>query len=243
MWSAPQTMLASVKSSLAETASGCVGPVWARISSVTLFALVLSLAVGVGEAPAAAPPQPIALTVRDRAAVAEIEAFLNGITTLQAEFVQLTASGSYARGNFYLKRPGRMRFEYDPPVPYLLVSDGRWFIYVDKQLEQVTYLPLSKTPADVLLREEFSFSDGLVITGIERRSNTIRLDLVDAEDPEIGRISMTFQQNPVTLRSWTILDAQGQRIQVTLMDPRYGLRLDNDLFRFVNTFDRKRPEK
>lgn len=201
-------------------------------------ALVLGLAVGAGAALANTDPPPAALDQRDKALVKDIEDFLNGITTLEAGFVQLTASGSYAKGRLYLKRPGRMRFEYDPPVPYLLVSDGTWFIYVDKQLEQVTYLPLRKTPADLLLRADFSFADGLVITRLERSAGTVQIDVVDEDDPDLGRVTMTFIRDPLTLRSWTVRDQQGQRIQVTLMNPLYGLRLDNDLFRFVNTFDR-----
>lgn len=215
-----------------------VKSLWAAAVSAAAagFAALLLAQVPVVSAEAAAPPEPARLAPKDKAVIADIEDFLNGITTLEAGFVQLTAQGNYARGKFYLKRPGRMRFEYDPPLPYLLVSDGTWFIYVDKKLEQVTYLPLKKTPADLLLRESFSFSDGLVITRFERGPGTIQIDIADQNDADLGRVTMTFVREPLTLRSWTVRDPQGQRIQVTLMNPLYGLQLDNDLFRFVNTF-------
>lgn len=186
-------------------------------------------------------PQPARLSPDDQVLISQIEEYLNGITTVEAGFVQMTAQGQYAKGRLYLRRPGRMRFEYEPPTPYLLVSDGTWFIYVDQELEQVTYLPLSKTPADLLLRENFSFSEGLVVTGIESRPSTVRVDVVDASRPDAGRVTLTLTRRPLSLRSWTVHDPQGQRIQVTLIDPKYGAPLDNSLFRFVNRFER--PER
>jgi len=202
---------------------------------------LLAIAVAPVSAGATTAPQPAKLSPEDRVLVGQIEDYLNGISTVEAGFVQMTAQGQYAKGRLYLQRPGRMRFEYEPPTPYLLVSDGTWFIYVDQELEQVTYLPLSKTPADLLLRDHFSFSEGLVVTGIETRAATVRVDVVNAEQPEAGRVTLTFVRRPLSLKSWTVHDPQGQRIQVTLVDPRYGGPLDKSLFRFINRFDR--PER
>lgn len=190
-------------------------------------------------ADAAAAPQAARLSPEDKVLVSQIEAYLNGISTVEAGFVQMSAQGQYAKGRFYLQRPGRMRFEYEPPTPYLLVSDGTWFIYVDQELEQVTYLPLSKTPAGLLLRKDFAFSEGLVVTGMETRPSTVRVDIVDAERPDAGRVTLTFVRRPLSLRSWTVHDPQGQRIQVTLVDPKYGAPLDRSLFRFINRFERR----
>ena len=189
-------------------------------------------------AEAGSTPQAARLSPDEKVLVSQIEDYLNGISTVEAGFVQMSPQGHYAKGRLYLQRPGRMRFEYEPPTPYLLVSDGTWFIYVDQELEQVTYLPLKKTPADLLLRENFSFSDGLVVTAIETRPSTIRVDVVDADRPEAGRVTLTFLRRPLSLKSWTVHDPQGQRIQVTLIDPRYGNPLDKKLFQFVNRFKR-----
>ncbi len=184
-------------------------------------------------------PQPARLSADEKVLIGQIEEYLNSITTVEAGFVQMTAQGQYAKGRLYLQRPGRMRFEYEPPSPYLLVSDGTWFIYVDQELEQVTYLPLSKTPAGLLLRKDFTFSEGLVVTGMETRPSTVRVDIIDAERPEAGRVTLTFVRRPLSLRSWTVHDPQGQRIQVTLVDPKYGAPLDRSLFRFINRFERR----
>jgi outer membrane lipoprotein-sorting protein len=188
----------------------------------------------------ASEPQSVSLTSQQRALVDRIEQFVNNITTVEADFVQMSGSGGFARGTLYLQRPGRMRFEYDPPVPYLLVSDGTFFIYVDNELEQVTYLPLSQTPAHLLLRENFSLSEGLVLTGFKEEGSVVKLEVTDADEPDLGRVTLTFNRDPVSLKSWTVLDAQAQRIQVTLVDATYGKKLDRSLFQYVNRFDRRR---
>ena len=210
-----------------------------RLGAVLAVLAVLAGIALPAPADAAAAPQAARLGPDDKILVSQIEAYLNGISTVEAGFVQMSAQGQYAKGRLYLQRPGRMRFEYEPPTPYLLVSDGTWFIYVDQELEQVTYLPLSKTPADLLLRENFSFSEGLVVTAIEKRPSTVRVDVVDADRPEAGRVTLTFVRRPLSLKSWTVHDQQGQRIQVTLVDPRYGGPLDKSLFRFVNRFEKR----
>jgi outer membrane lipoprotein-sorting protein len=194
----------------------------------------------VSPAAPAAMPEPVELTSDQRALVDRIEAFVNGITTVEARFVQMSSNGGYARGTLYLSRPGRMRFEYEPPLPYLLVSDGTFFIYVDKELEQVTYLPLSQTPAHLLLRENFSLSEGLILTGFKEEGSVIKVEVADSSEPDLGRVTLTFNRNPLSLKSWTVLDPQAQRIQVTLVDPRYGAKLDRSLFVYVNKFERRR---
>ncbi|MCK5620918.1 MAG: outer membrane lipoprotein carrier protein LolA [Alphaproteobacteria bacterium] len=188
----------------------------------------------------AAAPRPVTLTTEQQALVSKIEAFVNDITTIEADFVQMSGGGGFARGTLYLQRPGRMRFEYEPPVPYLLISNGTFFIYVDNELEQVTYLPLSQTPADLLLRENFSLSEGLILTGFKEEGSVVKVEVADSGKPDLGRVTLTFNRDPLSLKSWTVLDPQAQRIQVTLVNPLYGKKLDQSLFVYVNRFDRRR---
>ena len=188
----------------------------------------------------AAAPRPVTLTTEQQALVSKIEAFVNDITTIEADFVQMSGGGGFARGTLYLQRPGRMRFEYEPPVPYLLISNGTFFIYVDNELEQVTYLPLSQTPADLLLRENFSLSEGLILTGFKEEGSMVKVEVADSGKPDLGRVTLTFNRDPLSLKSWTVLDPQAQRIQVTLVNPLYGKKLDQSLFVYVNRFDRRR---
>lgn len=208
--------------------------------SLGILAVAAALLLAAMPVARAAPPPPVTLTTEQQALVSKIEAFVNDITTIEADFVQMSGGGGFARGTLYLQRPGRMRFEYDPPIPYLLVSDGTFFIYVDNELEQVTYLPLTKTPAHLLLRENFSLSEGLILTGFKEEGSVVKVEVADSSEPDLGRVTLTFNRDPLSLKSWTVLDPQAQRIQVTLVNPLYGKKLDRSLFVYVNRFERRR---
>lgn len=199
---------------------------WANAAAAVGLALAALAAV-----PAAGAP---ALTPEDQAKVDGVQAYLNQITTVDGRFIQSNADGSYVEGDFFLERPGRMRFDYDDPVPYLLVADGSDFIYVDRKLEQVTYLPLSQTPAYFLLRDQFQFGDGLELTDFRHEAGLYRLRVVQTDEPDAGSIVLTFTDTPLALRQWTVIDAQGAQTRVTLVEPRFGAELDRELFRFVN---------
>ncbi len=208
--------------------------------SLGILAVAVALLLAAMPPARAAAPRPVTLTTEQQALVSKIEAFVNDITTIEADFVQMSGDGGFARGTLYLQRPGRMRFEYEPPVPYLLVSDGTFFIYVDNELEQVTYLPLSQTPADLLLRENFSLAEGLILTGFKEEGSVVKVEVADSGKPDLGRVTLTFNRDPLSLKSWTVLDPQAQRIQVTLVNPLYGKKLDRSLFVYVNRFDRRK---
>ncbi len=213
----------------------------AAVALLPILSTVVSLLFAAVALPAAAaPPEPARLTSAQQDMVLRLETYLNGITTLEAGFVQMSGRGNFAKGRFWLSRPGRMRFEYEPPTPYLLVADGTWFKYVDLELQTVSPIPLSKTPAGILLRKDFSFSDGLIITAVSEKANTITVEVADADDPEIGRVALTFLRDPITLQSWTVLDSVGQRIRITLVDPVYGKPLDRSLFSYFNDFRERR---
>ncbi len=207
----------------------------ARRWTNALVAAALVVAATAPVAPAAAAPAPAkVLSEEDQAAVDTIQSYLNELTTVQGRFIQSNADGSYVEGDFFLERPGRMRFDYDPPSPFLLVADGSDFIYVDRKLQQVTYLPLSQTPAYFLLREEFSFGEGLRLTDFRHEAGLYRLRVIQDDEPDAGSIVLTFTDRPLSLRQWTVIDAQGASTRVTLVQPQFGMPVERDLFRFVN---------
>jgi outer membrane lipoprotein-sorting protein len=84
---------------------------------------------------AAAPPRAAALNPDQKADVDRVQSYLNGIRTLASRFQQYSGEGNHATGQLWLERPGRMRFEYDPPVPLLLVANGKNIFYYDKELQ------------------------------------------------------------------------------------------------------------
>ena len=200
--------------------------------SLRFLTAFLLVAVWAALAGAAAAPAGPALSEADRADIARMEAYFNTLKTIQARFMQMSSEGSYAEGNFYLSRPGRMRIEYDPPVPVLIVSNKQTLVYYDKDLEQISYMGLDSTPAGILVGAEVSFSGKISVTGFERGANTLRVTLVQTEDPLAGSITLVVSDNPMVLRKWTVTDAQGVVTNVSLLGTRFGVALDPELFRF-----------
>ncbi len=183
--------------------------------------------------PATAAVEPLRLTEADRADVARIEANLNGISTMQARFVQITSAGDYAEGRIFISRPGKLRLEYDPPTPILIIANGTWLTYFDSKLKQVSHVLLSSTPAALLVTEDLSLlSGGLTITGLERGAGTLRLTVVKTEEPAEGSITLVFSDRPLALKKWVVIDAQGLATTVSLLNPRTGLPLSPKLFHF-----------
>ena len=192
------------------------------------------MAASVAVGPAAAAPSEARLSAADREDLARIESYFNGIETMRARFLQVTSTGAYSEGTFSLWRPGRMRIEYDPPVPILIVADGRALVYFDKKLEQVSYLGLDAGPAGILLAERVSLTDTVTVTRFERGARVLRVTLVKKDDAGEGSLTLIFEDRPLTFRKWMITDAQGTETTVTLLGPRYGAPLDPELFRFVD---------
>lgn len=183
----------------------------------------------------AAQPAAAVLSAADRADVARVERYFNAVRTLKARFLQIASTGQTAEGNVWLKRPGRMRIEYDPPVPILIVADGTWLIYSDRELGQVSYLPLGSTPAGILVEDEIRLNGGsLTITGFEHEAGVIRITLVRTASPGDGSLTLVFSDNPLQLRQWRVVDAQGVVTTVSLSDVRTGVSIDSSLFEFVD---------
>lgn len=167
--------------------------------------------------------------------IEKIESYLNALHTLEARFIQNNSDGTYAQGKLYLKRPGRMRFEYDPPVPIQLYADGNLLTHVDTELEQVSHYPLDETPAHFLLRPEISLRKGLIIKRFERANHVQRIEFADERNPDIGSVTLTLSESPLELRAWTITDAQGLKTELALIDARFGGEIDSGLFVFIDT--------
>ncbi len=173
------------------------------------------------------------LSKEDIADLVRIENQLNGIKTMQARFLQVSSNGTYSEGQIYLSRPGRMRIEYDPPVLITVIADGSSLIYIDKEMDQVTAVLLSLTPAELLLRNDLSLvSNEILVTGFKRSPGVIRISLVKADDPLEGQLTLIFSDAPLELRKWAITDAQGVKTTVSLLGPRFGLPLDQQLFEY-----------
>ena len=180
----------------------------------------------------AALPAAAALNDRDRADITQAEAWLGALRTLKARFLQIAQNGAAAEGTAWIQRPGRMRFEYDPPEPLLLVASYGQFFYFDRQLKQATTLPLSATPLGMLLRDEVKLSGEVTVSRVERGGGLFRITLFRTGQAAEGQLTLVFSDTPVELRQWAVVDAQGQETRVTLTQPEYGGRFPAILFDF-----------
>ncbi len=196
--------------------------------------LIVALAWAAAAVPAwAAPPRAATLSAADRADVGRIEAYLNSIRTLKARFLQVSSTGDLSEGTLFISRPGKLRIEYDPPVPILIVAAGGVLTYIDKELEQVSEIDIESTPAGFLLQETVSFFSGdFTLTRFKRQADAARVTLVRTEDPQEGSLTLIFSDRPLALRKWIVTDAQGVKTTVSLLNTRFGLPLNPELFTF-----------
>lgn len=184
----------------------------------------------------------IGLTEKQTAQVHKLETYLNAISSLRARFLQITSLGHFSQGTFLMQRPGKMRIEYDPPSPILLVSDGLWVMYKDKELDQRSYTLLSAVPASIFIGETVDFfGDDLLISDFVHETNVIRITLQRDNDPAEGALTLVFASKPLALKQWTVLDAQGISTTVSLLAPEYGIDLDKALFK-VDAQQRKKKD-
>jgi outer membrane lipoprotein-sorting protein len=163
-----------------------------------------------------------------------IEAYLNGISTLRAHFVQESGDSQNVSGTFFLKRPGRLRFEYDPPMTDFIVSDGTFIHYYDGQMKQDSSAPVSQSLADFFLRRNIRLSGDISVNGIERKDGLLQVTLVETQDPQSGALTLMFSENPLQLQKWQTVDAQGVVTTVALSETQFGITLKNNLFYYYD---------
>jgi outer membrane lipoprotein-sorting protein len=160
---------------------------------------------------------------QDARDLARISAYLNALQTATGDFVQIAPNGQVSDGKFFISRPGRIRFEYTPPNPTLVVSDGTWVVVFDLRTCSQQTAPLSQTPLNLLLKDRVNLREEGAVTGVESADGQMKVTAVDPGSPNDGSITMVFSDNPLELRQWIITDAEGQTTTVALSEVRRGV--------------------
>ena len=201
-----------------------IGTYLARGARVALWALGLGLLVSGGAALA------MPLSAEETSKVEEVSTYFNSFKTLQGEFTQISPQGRVSAGVFFLSKPGRLRFEYAPPNPFLVVSDGSWVVIENRKQKTTDQYPLAATPLKLLLADEINLLEQAEIKSVETNEGVSTIAVEDRNKLIPGRLVLVFDNNRKELSQWIVEDARGKRTTISLANLEMGVDPDPSLF-------------
>jgi outer membrane lipoprotein-sorting protein len=154
----------------------------------------------------------------------------SGVRTMTGEFVQFGPKGEQTGGKFYIERPGKIRFNYDKPAAFRVISDGKSVVLNNQRLKTWDLYPLSKTPLKLLLDDRIDLS-GSKVTSVREEGDMTIIQLSDKSVFGNSRLTMMFDPKTYDLRQWTITDAQGKDTTVMIFNVREGVKFAADMFK------------
>lgn len=167
----------------------------------------------------------------DKLPLSQISNYLNQLKTVQTTFTQVNDDGSLSTGKLWLQRPGKMRFEYDPPnSAVVLARAGTVQIFDPKSNQPPEQYPLKRTPLSLVLARNVNLSQANMVVGHDFDGTATVVTAQDPKNPESGRIELMFTSDPVELRKWVIHDNAGSQTTVLLGPLTEGGRLDQSVF-------------
>jgi outer membrane lipoprotein-sorting protein len=180
---------------------------------------------------AAALPDPgFALTDEESAVLSQISGALAQVQTMNGEFVQFNPDGEQLQGRFYIARPGRVRFQYDPPATVQVIADGKSVLVFDKKLQTYDIWPLSQTPLRLLLDSDLNLATTEKVANVGIAPDLVEVVLQDETRFSAGTLNLIFDRKTHELRQWTVTDQQGLQTMVALYNVEIGNSLDAGLF-------------
>ena len=171
-----------------------------------------------------------------RALADKVSAYLTGVQVLSGDFVQQGPDGRQAKGQFYIQKPGRVRFEYEPPSPIEIVADGSSVVVRDRKLNTQDPYPLSQTPLRFLLADRIDLLRDTNVIGVYADQIFVTV-VIEEKQPLVGtnRLMLMFDAKDLKLKQWTITDAQGYDTTVAVSNLDTSRRPDPGMFRIDYT--------
>jgi outer membrane lipoprotein-sorting protein len=167
----------------------------------------------------------------DKLSLAQLSEYLNKMTTAQSSFHQINADGSRDTGDIYIQRPGRIRFEYDPPNSALVLAVSNTLSIFDPQGDGMPQnYPLDKTPLGLVLAKRVDLENARMVVGHHYDGNATILSVQDPDHPERGRMDFYFTGPEIDLRQWALFNESGERTLFVLDDLQLGGKLRSSLF-------------
>ncbi|MEP1443082.1 MAG: outer-membrane lipoprotein carrier protein LolA [Hyphomicrobiales bacterium] len=172
-----------------------------------------------------------ALTKDQKNVLKSISKQMNGYKTMAGKFVQTGPNGNAVKGNFYMHRPGLMRFKYNKPATIDIIADGRSVAVINTKLETQDLLPLKKTPLRYLLRRKLNLNKVKGIKNVGLLGNSIVVIIEDPEAFNESQLRLFFTKDTYELEQWIVTDAQGLDTSVQIFDTEKGQKLKSSLFK------------
>ena len=177
------------------------------------------------------------------AALAGVNGWLNSIETYQARFDQVAPDGSASGGTLSIRRPGRLRFDYDDPSPLLVVADGTTVAMEDSALNTVDRVPLRSTPLWLILKPDVDLAEDARVTNVMVEDNRLYVDVEDRNDEMDGTARFVFHPETYALEEWFVRDSLGYVTRVILSDVETDVRLNPRLFVLDDAEDDRRSRR
>lgn len=189
----------------------------APVCAIALFAASLT--------PAAAE-----LSQQDKDDLVRVQTYLNSIKTLTGKFSQITNDGSFSQGSFQIKKPGRLRFEYAPPVPVSIIADGFRVAVTNTELKTQQAIPISETPLGLLLDDDLDLVNKVNVTSVARRPGQLMITAKETDGLAAGEVTLIFSDPGLELRHWITTDAQGTQVTIAISDLRRDVEVPSSIF-------------
>ena len=184
---------------------------------------------------ALATPALVSTAQAQALSLAEVSSYLNRLVTAQGGFTQINADGTLSTGQVYIKRPGRIRFEYNPPDNSLMIAGGGQVAIFDPRSNiRPDRYPLNQTPLSIILEQNVDLSRRSMVTGHTSDGTTTTITAQDPDNPQYGNIQLVFTANPVELRQWIVTDDTGGETTVILNDVSPGASISDAKFNILS---------
>ena len=199
------------------------------IFAKTLRIATLGFALGLAVILPACATATIQLTAQQAGAVQKISDYINSFRDMQGEFTQISPKGNLSRGVFFISKPGKMRFEYAPPNPFLIVADGTWLTIKNRAKEKGDQFPLSQTPLRLVLADRVDLLRDTRILGFDESGGLASVTLEDKGGSMGGELTLVYDEKNNQLQQWVVTDSKGRKTTVSLENLQPGAKNDPKL--------------
>ena len=202
------------------------------IAAAVVAAVPVSLQAQAPSKGLATPRARPSFTESDRADLKRVSEYLNTLRSVQGRFTQVNADGKTEQGQFYLKKPGRIRFEYEAPNPNVVVADGTTVAVENSSLKTTDRYPITNSPLRLLLSDNMDLSLDQRVSDIKREAGAVSVTAREVSGPAAGSITLTLADSGgnLELRQWQVVDAQGARTTVVVNEMRQVADIPANLF-------------